>query len=126
MVFTIFQKEIGGLLTPPTGKQQADEWQGLEIVRELQIKFEDVERPACDVAISGLGWITLEPKSKMFSNSESSSEITAGELHLAVHVPRPVEIFVRPPLPVGKSGADWYQYRELTEREEEARPKWNF
>lgn len=40
----MLQKEIGGLLTPPTGKQRADEWRGLEIVRELQIKFEDVER----------------------------------------------------------------------------------
>lgn len=85
-----------------------------------------LDRPACDVAISGLGWIMLEPKSKMLSNSESSSEKIAGELHLAIHVPKPVEIFVRPPLPVGKSGPDWYQYQELTEKEEEARPKWYF
>lgn len=85
-----------------------------------------LDRPACDVAISGLGWITLEPNNKMSSNSDSSPEETAGEIHLVVHVPRPVEIFVRPPLPVGKSGADWYQYRELTEKEEEARPKWHF
>ncbi|EXC13942.1 Nitric oxide synthase 1 [Morus notabilis] len=121
-----YQKALGVLLTPPTGKQRADEWRGLEIVRELPIKFEDAERPACDVAISGLGWIAVEPMSKMSSNSDSSSEKTAGELHLVVHVPRPVEIFVRPPLPVGKYGADWYQYRELTEKEEETRPKWNF
>lgn len=83
-------------------------------------------RPACDVAISGLGWIAVEPKIKMLSNSDSSSEKIAGELHLVVHVPRPVEIFVRPPLPAGKSGTDWYQYKELTDKEEEARPKWNF
>lgn len=44
MAFIILQKELGVLLTPPTGKQRADEWRGLEIVRELQIKFEDVER----------------------------------------------------------------------------------
>jgi nitric-oxide synthase len=47
-------------------------------------------------------------------------------LLLAVHVPKPVEIFVRPPIPVGKAGAEWYQYRELTDREQETRPKWYF
>ena len=78
------------------------------------------------MAISGLGWIAVEPMSRMFNNSDSSLEKTAGELHLAVHVPRPVEIFVRPPLPVGKAGAELYQYRDLTENEEESRPKWNF
>lgn len=83
-------------------------------------------RPACDVAISGLGWITVEPLCKSSASSNSRTEAAAGELHLAVHVPKPVEIFVRPPLPVGKSGAEWYQYRELTEKEEEARPKWHF
>ncbi|XP_034203136.1 NO-associated protein 1, chloroplastic/mitochondrial isoform X5 [Prunus dulcis] len=121
-----YQKELGVLLTPPTGKQRADEWRGLETERQLQIKFEDVERPACDVAISGLGWITVEPLCKSSTSSDSRTEAAAGELHLAVHVPKPVEIFVRPPLPVGKSGAEWYQYRELTEKEEEVRPKWHF
>ncbi|KAF3433155.1 hypothetical protein FNV43_RR24257 [Rhamnella rubrinervis] len=121
-----YQKEVGVLLTPPTGKQKADDWQGLKTVRQLEIKFESVQRPACDVAISGLGWITVEPKSKWLSSSDSNSEEAAGELHLTVHVPKPVEIFVRPPMPVGKSGAEWYQYRELTEKEDEVRPKWYF
>lgn len=76
------------------------------------------------MAISGLGWITVEPKSKLLSISNSNSEETAGELLLAVHVPKPVEIFVRPPMPVGRSGAEWYEYRELTEKEDEVRPKW--
>lgn len=164
-------------MTPPSRKQTADDWLGLETVRRLEIKFESVERyesfvtseiighrscrqmlafffliscstewvfvslsfplslffffvwqrPACDVAISGLGWISVEPKSKLLSRSDSDSEETAGgELHLAVHVPKPVEIFVRPPMPVGKSGAGWYQYRELTDKEDEDRPKWYF
>ncbi|KAF8398506.1 hypothetical protein HHK36_017435 [Tetracentron sinense] len=44
--------------------------------------------PACDVAISGLGWITVEPISKAPEISDSrSSEENIGELHLAVHVP---------------------------------------
>ncbi|CAN0902524.1 NO-associated protein 1, chloroplastic/mitochondrial [Linum grandiflorum] len=43
-----------------------------------------------------------------------------------VHVPRPVEIFVRSPLPVGKAGSERYQYRDLTDKEEETRPKWYY
>ncbi|XVF54956.1 hypothetical protein PTKIN_Ptkin05aG0222400 [Pterospermum kingtungense] len=121
-----YKKELGVLLTPPTGKDRADDWRGLETVHQLQIKFDNAERPASDVAISGLGWITIEPRRKSLGMSEDNFAETIKELHLAVHVPKPVEIFVRPPMPVGKSGAEWYQYRELTEKEEEIRPKWYF
>ncbi|KAL6131878.1 hypothetical protein ACLB2K_070251 [Fragaria x ananassa] len=53
-----YQKHVGVLLTPPTGKERADEWRGLDFQRQLQIKVEDVQRPACDAAISGLGLTT--------------------------------------------------------------------
>ncbi|KAL5810884.1 hypothetical protein ACOSQ4_027452 [Xanthoceras sorbifolium] len=119
-----YQEELGVLLTPPTGKERAESWKGLEIERLLQIKFEDAERPASDVAISGLGWITVEPICRSLRKSNITSEEIAEELHLAVHVPKPVEVFVRSPMPVGKAGAEWYQYRELTEKEQEVRPKW--
>ncbi|PQP94300.1 putative nitric oxide synthase isoform X2 [Prunus yedoensis var. nudiflora] len=69
--------------------------------------------PACDVATSGLGWITVERLCKSSKSSDSRTEATAGELHLAVHVAKPVEIFVRPPMPVGKPGAEWYQYGDI-------------
>ena len=36
------QKEVGGLLIPPSGKQKANDWMGLETRRELQIQHEDV------------------------------------------------------------------------------------
>ncbi|KAL6530275.1 hypothetical protein OROHE_014628 [Orobanche hederae] len=121
-----YQKEVGILLTPPTGKQKADSWMGLEAKRELQLKYTDIERPACDVAISGLGWISVEPFSQSFISSEPTAVEASGDIALAVHVPKPVEIFVRPPLPVGSAGGVWYQYRDLTEMEQEARPKWHF
>ncbi|XP_057951329.1 putative nitric oxide synthase isoform X2 [Malania oleifera] len=121
-----YKKEVGVSLTPPTGKQKADEWMGLETERQLQINFEGKDRPACDVAISGLGWIAIEPVNKSLAVPDSDLEDTTKELHLVVRVPKPVEIFVRPPLPVGKAGREWYQYRELTEKEMEARPKWFF
>nr|XP_016501354.1 PREDICTED: putative nitric oxide synthase isoform X2 [Nicotiana tabacum] len=121
-----YQRELGILLTPPTGKEKADGWMGLETKRQLQIKYEDIERPTCDVAISGLGWFSVIPVNKSVGTSDPVSEVTAGELTFVVHVPKPVEIFVRPPLPVGKAGGQWYDYRELTEEESEVRPKWFF
>ncbi|KAL6321513.1 hypothetical protein AAG906_019693 [Vitis piasezkii] len=121
-----YQKELGVLLTPPTGKQRAEDWLGLETERQLQIKFEDSDRPACDLAISGLGWIAVEPIGRSLRTSDSDLEETAKQLQLSIRVPKPVEIFVRPPIPVGKGGGEWYQYRELTEKEVEARPQWYF
>lgn len=38
------QKEVGVLLTPPTEKQKADSWMGLEVKRELLLKYHDVDR----------------------------------------------------------------------------------
>ena len=40
----MLQKHVGVLLTPPTGKERADEWRGLDSQRQLQIKVEDVQR----------------------------------------------------------------------------------
>lgn len=85
-----------------------------------------LDRPASDVAISGLGWIAVEPIRRSLKTSDIKLDETSKELHLAVHVPRPVEVFVRNPLPVGKAGAEWYQYEELTDKELEERPKWYF
>ncbi|XP_020694575.1 NO-associated protein 1, chloroplastic/mitochondrial isoform X2 [Dendrobium catenatum] len=118
-----YHKEVGVLLTPPSEKLR-ELWPGLQSVRQLKIKFEDQKRPASDIAISGLGWISVEP----FGLGVGQNEFVdcKGELHLDVHVPKPVEIFVRPPMPVGSGSAEWYQYQELTEAEEELRPKWYY
>uniref|UniRef100_A0A0E0JUF2 CP-type G domain-containing protein n=1 Tax=Oryza punctata TaxID=4537 RepID=A0A0E0JUF2_ORYPU len=124
-----YEREVGVTLTPPAGKEKAEGWVGLQGVRELQIKYEESDRPACDIAISGLGWIAVEPLGVPSSNPDESAEEEdngSGELHLGVHVPKPVEIFVRPPLPVGKEASQWYRYQELTEEEEELRPKWHY
>ncbi|GAB2261598.1 hypothetical protein Droror1_Dr00002595 [Drosera rotundifolia] len=120
-----YQKEVGVSLTPPNGKEQAVEWMGLQSKRKLHLEFEDPERPVCDIAISGLGWITVEPICKALEN-DSRPQPCRGELHLTVHVPKQVEVFIRPPMPVGKDGGEWYEYRELTEVEQETRPKWYF
>ncbi|OAY76285.1 putative nitric oxide synthase [Ananas comosus] len=124
-----YQKELGVTLTPPSGKDKAEAWPGLQNVRDLEIKFEDKKRPACDIAVSGLGWIAVDPfcappvENAETYNSEGEEH---GELRLAVHVLKPVEVFVRPPLPVGKAASEWYQYQDLSEKEEELRPKWYY
>lgn len=38
------QKEVGGLLAPPTGKEKASSWMGLEAKHDLQLKYDDVGR----------------------------------------------------------------------------------
>ncbi|XP_074281850.1 putative nitric oxide synthase [Silene latifolia] len=121
-----YKKEIGVLLTPPKGKLRAESWKGLESHRMLQLRFDEVEGPLCDVAISGLGWITIEPISKELVTSNPISELPIDELHFKVHVPKPVEVFIRSPLPIGKAGSEWYQYRDITELEEETRPNWYY
>uniref|UniRef100_M8BXT9 NOA1/YqeH-like C-terminal domain-containing protein n=1 Tax=Aegilops tauschii TaxID=37682 RepID=M8BXT9_AEGTA len=124
-----YKREVGVMLTPPTGQERAEGWCGLQGVRELQIKYEELDRPASDIAISGLGWIAVEPLGVPSSDPDSSVEEEdgdSGELHLRVHVPKPVEVFVRAPLPVGKAASQWYRYQELTEVEEELRPKWHY
>ncbi|KAK9120752.1 hypothetical protein Syun_018369 [Stephania yunnanensis] len=122
-----YQKEIGVTLMPPSGKDRAKDWPGLQTIRQVQIKYDNQKSPACDIAISGLGWISVNQMIKQTEDSDSLSlEKVSGELHLAVHVPKQVEIFVRSSMPVGKAGAEWYEYKDLTEKEEELRPKWYF
>ncbi|CAN8254936.1 unnamed protein product [Cochlearia groenlandica] len=119
-----YEKEVGVLLTPPSGKDQMQEWKGLKSHRLLRLEFSDAERPASDVAISGLGWISVEPIRRTHKTEPRKVSETENEIRLCVSVPKPVEVFVRPTLPIGTSGAEWYQYRELTDKEEEVRPKW--
>lgn len=156
----MLQTEVGALLTPPSGKERASDWLGLEAKRHLRITFDDNTRcgcilslwfwcmvlvvaflccqylqasrhkfsvcpcrPACDIAISGLGWISIEQSNKLSKSLYTSQEEPNKEVQFTVHVPKPIELFVRPSMPVGKAGAEWYQYQELTEEEEEMRPR---
>ncbi|CAA6663289.1 unnamed protein product [Spirodela intermedia] len=105
-----YLNELGSLLTPPTGRERAEAWEGLQMERHLKIRYEDDKRPPCDIAISGLGWVAVEPAA---AAGGVDLEETTGDLDFIVWVPKPVEIF-------------WYEYREMTEEEEELRPRWYF
>ena len=43
-VLSTFQTEVGVTLTPPTGTERAEGWAGLQGVRELKIKYEELDR----------------------------------------------------------------------------------
>ena len=82
-------------------------------------------RPACDIAISGLGWVTIESGYREFVADMDSKMMDRidKEVEVVIHTPKSVEVFVRPSLPVGSRGYQWYDFRELSEKEQEARPK---
>lgn len=121
-----YHNELGGALKPPTGKEKAKIWPGLKGIHTVDMKMEDNSRPVCDIAISGLGWIAIEPgPSTDVTGTEDVDTLSTidKQLHLLVYVAKPVEVFVRPSIPIGRLGSTWYEYSELTEQEEQNRPK---
>ncbi|KAI5078746.1 hypothetical protein GOP47_0006417 [Adiantum capillus-veneris] len=116
-----YKEELGKKLTPPTS---AEGWPGLESQHTLNLKFDSWNRPACDIAISGFGWMTIEcGYTEHMEDLEAQNMGIDKTVQVIVHVPRSVEIFVRPSLPVGTRGSEWYEFRELDETELEARPR---
>eukprot|EP00250_Pteridium_aquilinum_P010516 c19443_g1_i1 orf=108-1952(+) len=116
-----YKEQLSKKLTPPTC---AESWPGLESQHALDLKFDSWDRPACDIAISGLGWMTIEcGYAEYMEDLEAQNVSTDKTVQVILHVPRSVEIFVRPSLPVGARGSEWYDYRELSEKELEARPQ---
>ncbi|MCO5582763.1 hypothetical protein L7F22_036662 [Adiantum nelumboides] len=115
-----YKEELGKRLTPPTS---AEGWSGLESQHTLNLKFDFWNRPACDIAISGFGWMTIEcGYTDHMEDLEAQNLAVDKTVQVVVHVPRSVEIFVRPSLPIGTRGSEWYEFRELSEKELEARP----
>jgi nitric-oxide synthase len=43
-LFFTLQREVGVTLTPPTGQERTEGWCGLEGVRELKIKYDELDR----------------------------------------------------------------------------------
>ncbi|KAL2334398.1 hypothetical protein Fmac_015611 [Flemingia macrophylla] len=74
-----------------------------------------------------LGVLLTPPTSRSTKISQPKLVDTSGELILTVHIPKAIEIFVRPPISVHNTRVEWYQYVELIEKEEEEmRLKWYF
>lgn len=82
-------------------------------------------RPAGDVAVSGLGWITVEyPNTERFMVVSEDDELRLrGHVRMLVHVPKAVEVYSRPPMPVGVNGQEWYKYSDASDSELDSRPR---
>lgn len=82
-------------------------------------------RPAGDLAISGLGWVTVGVvrKDEEAEEEHRPNQRTRNLRHivkLKVYTPKAVEIFMRPSIPVGAYANEWYEYLEVDEDEIEA------
>ncbi|BBM98022.1 nitric-oxide synthase, plant [Marchantia polymorpha subsp. ruderalis] len=142
-----YEENLGKTLTPPTASK-VESWGGLGKVQDIIFDLKQgTKHPAGDIAISGLGWITIgnsfpdeedeseervEDDDNDRSNldivdidaevSEDDDELSEDAIELVLHTPKAVEVFVRPSLPLGKSGKSWYEYEELDDEELAARP----
>lgn len=109
-------------------------------------------RPLGDLAVSGLGWVQLTVDSNSEDGDEPGLAGTAGSsesslkearwlegegeeggdefedeegdgaVYLVVHTPKGVEVFTRPAMPVGWPSLEWYEFADLDEDQERARP----
>ncbi|KAL3685270.1 hypothetical protein R1sor_003292 [Riccia sorocarpa] len=148
-----YEENLGSALTPPTASN-VENWGGLGKVQDIIFDVEEgTSRPLGDIAISGLGWITIgraavedeedtgeKADNEDMKNSSSSfayaeteadgddeeSEPSAEAIELILHTPKAVEVFVRPSIPLGKSATRWYEYEELDDAELAARPTVNY
>jgi hypothetical protein len=73
-------------------------------------------RPAGDLTISGLGWITVG----LVYNEEEETGYINHVVRLRVHSPKAVETYIRPSMPVGSKATEWYEYMEVEDDELEA------
>ncbi|XP_024530145.1 putative nitric oxide synthase [Selaginella moellendorffii] len=108
-----YKRELGKTLVPPSD-ERASAWPGLDHRNKFTFDYDDT-RPVGDIAISGLGWMRME-----FLQTESGVE---DSLELEVYVPRGIEVFRRPAIPVGANTHSWYSFSELTAEQEKTRPR---
>jgi nitric-oxide synthase len=104
------------------------------------VLYECYRQPAGDIAISGLGWFTIgkanvieevttedsvDSATRRGGDEDDSSDLynEDEEIVLVLHLPRAVEMFVRPSIPLGKKAANWYEYVDLTDKEVNERPQ---
>lgn len=111
----LYEKELGGKLFPPGG-ERAKSWPGLVNQQDVRFVIDSHKRPAGDLTISGLGWITV---GLVYSEEEETGYINH-VVRLRVHSPKGVETCIRPSMPVGSKATEWYEYMEVEDDEFEA------
>eukprot|EP00899_Mesostigma_viride_P029182 jgi/Mesvir1/9449/Mv17839-RA.1 len=106
---SFYDAQVGRLLVPPLPRPQ-----GLELANSSLRQFGDVlefypevgQRPVKDLAISGMGWVTVSGVRNVKDTRGGAPVV----VKVRVWVLGGIEVFVREPMPVGEEGAVWGQW----------------
>ena len=89
-----YEANAGVELTPPLDPTSAKEMGGLVMRKSVELNLVPM-RQAADIAISGLGWISVGCLDTLAGSNRGALDAT-----IDVWVPKGVEVRVRPPMPV--------------------------
>eukprot|EP00908_Phaeocystis_cordata_P016681 Transcript_27974.p1 GENE.Transcript_27974~~Transcript_27974.p1 ORF type:complete len:505 (+),score=203.91 Transcript_27974:492-2006(+) len=101
-------REAGVSLTPPNDRASAEALGPLQMRKRVTLTLTPLQHTA-DIAVSGLGWVAV---SALPTLRAAPDQMRA---EIDVWVPKRVEVFLRPPMPVGglpAETADLFQERE--------------
>ena len=90
-----YDENVGRTLTPPLTPASAAELGGLQMAQRIELELFEMEQ-AADVAISGLGWVSVGALASLRPAGRAASERVVME----VWVPRGVQVSLRPPMPI--------------------------
>ena len=88
-------QEAGVSLTPPNDPESAAALGPLQLRKKVQLSLTQ-GRHTADIAVSGLGWVAVSCLPTLLATSAVEMQ-----LEIDIWVPAKVEVFLRPPMPVG-------------------------
>ena len=93
-------REAGVSLTPPNDPESAAALGPLQLRKKVKLGLAQ-GRHTADIAVSGLGWVAVSCLPTLRASSPEEMQ-----LEIDIWVPALVEVFLRPPMPVGGLPAD--------------------
>jgi len=95
-----YRDQVGVTLTPPLDTESAAELGGLVLRRTARLELFPMEQ-AADIAISGLGWVSVGCLATLQSTDRRRKAQDAPlAATIDVWAPRGIEVLVRPPMPI--------------------------
>lgn len=85
---------VGSVLTPPHDAASAAELGPLQLRKQVSLTLTPLQHTA-DIAISGLGWVAVSALPTLRASADEM------RCEMDVWVPAKVEVFLRPPMPIG-------------------------
>mmetsp|Transcript_46672 Transcript_46672/g.77203 ORF Transcript_46672/g.77203 Transcript_46672/m.77203 type:complete len:490 (+) Transcript_46672:161-1630(+) len=89
-----YAAQVGRTLTPPLDPESAEQFGALQLRRSVELNVRPMQQ-AADIAISGLGWVSVGCLNTLEDTRAAGLLAT-----IDVWVPRGVEVLVRPPMPI--------------------------